>query len=127
MRSTAGGVLPRQSRVPPPGRRFNTAAPAYYQLIPPPRRALSTPRARTRAGFWRPVTARLEPGAKALIRDRATKTVSTTEPLKNGGFPIRDAFRRSGALSSPQPVQSTVSGLIRRPTSLPPLRVTASG
>jgi len=41
---------------------------------------------------------------EALTEIQATKIVCTTGPLKNGGFPIRDAFRRWGALSSPWPV-----------------------
>ena len=63
-------------------------SPLTASRFPPPRRVLST-RASTNEGWVLTPRHRagLEPCAEARIRDRATKTVSTTEPLKNGGFP----------------------------------------
>jgi len=51
MRSAASGVLPRQNRVPPLDRRFNTAEPTYYQLIPPARPSVIDSTGRTGTGF----------------------------------------------------------------------------
>jgi hypothetical protein len=50
MRSADSGVLPRQNRVPPLDRRFNTAEPTYCQLIPPARASIIDSTERT--GGW---------------------------------------------------------------------------
>jgi hypothetical protein len=65
---------------------------------------LSTQRARNEGWVLTP-----RHRAVRTVRSRAdslhaTKTVCPTEPLKNGGFPIRDAFRLQGALSGPRPI-----------------------
>jgi hypothetical protein len=51
MRSAVSGVLPRQSRVPPPGQRFNAAEPTYCQLVPPAPPSVIDSREQARAGF----------------------------------------------------------------------------
>jgi len=127
MRSTAGGVLPRQSRVPPPDRRFNTAEPTYCQLIPAaPRSVIDS--ASTNEGWV------LTP------RHRAARTVrrgADSWPRDQDRFHHRTIEERwipdprrlppVGSPVEPSAGPVHVSGLVRRPTSLHPLRVTASG
>jgi hypothetical protein len=101
MRSAASGALPRRSRVPPLDRRFNAAEPTYCQLVPPSPPSVIDSRGRTRAGFWR-LCHRLDRTArKALVNVQAVEIVYDHRTVKNGGFPIRDAFHRSGALPGP--------------------------
>jgi hypothetical protein len=65
--------------------------------------------------------------ARRLILAQAIEIVCTTEAVKNGGFPIRDAFHRSGALSGPPLIRRALSAELQLPASLHPSRVTASG
>jgi hypothetical protein len=98
MHSAASGVLPRRSRVPPLDRRFNDAEPAYCQLIPPtPPSVIDS--ARTNEGWVLTPRHRLDRAERAKRRPvlQTTKIVCTTDPLKIGGFPIRDAFQPVGS------------------------------
>jgi hypothetical protein len=127
MRSAVSGVLPRRSRVPPLDRRFNAAEPTYCQLVSSAARALST--REDERGLVSDVPSPPEPNRarEALIRVPSIEIVCHHRTVKNGGFPIRDAFHRSGALSGPPLVLRRTERGVQLPTSLHPLRVTASG